>query len=412
MKITSIKSLGIQETYSPEMKSEQHNYILDSGAVHKNSHGVSYCLITLKCLWLKAHFAPEYWACVMSGCHPDKIPRYMSVSRSEGWTPTDITYSGKYKPKIKANCIRFGTLNINSLTKKYTVTGDVVNQGLIGVKGIGKKAASIFEGEGNYNSLDQFVCPNKNETDAPRKNKAVLERLIKLGAFSHLPDHNNSQALWMYYLYHYSSDSNIKKDIAGLAIKKEGWNDKTIAEERNRQEAEYKKLYPKRNKIPSKISKWKPSTPNITLRLINKLFPKDFTLAQKLQFQKDYLGFYLDSPMDLFETRGNSTIREAKEFGLENREVMIEAMITAIDLATTKPKVGQSVGSQYAKLTITDGIQSTLIFVWKSELERLNPDVLQAGVGIRVRVNYDSMRNTFSMCRNTTIRALRLKDAN
>lgn len=410
MKITAIKSIGYQQTFSPEMQSKQHNYVAQSRAVHRNSHSVAYCLMAFRCLWLKAHFAPEFWACVMSGCHPDKIPRYMSVARSEGWTPTDITYSGRI-PKVKAAGLKFGTLNINSLTASFTATDDTINQGIIGVKGIGEKAAAIFEGEGCYNHIDAFVAPVNNNDN--RKNKAVLERLIKLKVFEELPKHGNSKALWMYYQYAYTSDDNFRRELKPRVLEALGWNDKTIEEERKRQISAYKSLYPKRNKIPAKITNWAPKIDKttVTLDLMLKLFPKDFSLAEKLQFQKDYFGFYIDSPLDLFEIRGNCTIQEAKELGLEQREVMLEAMITSVDYSTTKPREGQTTGTTYAKITVTDGIQTTMIFVWKSELDNIDPNVLAPGIGVRIRVNFDRMRNTFSLCRGTTIRTLRLKDA-
>jgi len=411
MKIISIKSLGIQQTYSPEMRSSQHNYVTyQSSAIHKNSHAVAYCLMALRCLWLKAHFAPEFWACVMSGCHPDKIPRFMSVSRSEGWVPTEITYSGKNIPKTRANGVKFGTLNINSLTANYTVTGDIINQGMIGVSGIGDKAAEIFEGEGKYDSIDEFVHSD-SEGKNNRKNKAALERLIKLGVFEHLPKHENSKALWMYYQYKHTSDDGFRKNIKADILQLQGWNDKTIAAEIARQITAYKSLYPKRNKIPSKIQNWKPTVSDVTLDTMLKLFPNDYTLAEKLQFQKEYLGFYLDSPLELFETRGNCTIQDAKELGLEIREVMLEVMITKCETGTTRPRDGQTTGSTFAKITVTDGIQTSLLFIWKSELDNIDPKMLQHGVGIRARVNFDKMRNTFSLCRGTTLRSLRLKNA-
>jgi DNA polymerase III alpha subunit len=410
MKIISAISLGYQQTYSPEMESKQHNYIARSKAIHRNSHAVAYCLMAFRCLWLKAHFAPEFWASVMSGCHPDKIPRYMSVARSEGWHPTDITYSGTKIPATRASGVKFGTLNINDLTASFTTSGDVINQGMIGVNGIGEKAAEIFEGSGNYNSIDEFVAPQKGEDN--RKNKATLERLIKLGAFEHLPNHGNSKALWMYYQYNYTSDTNFRKELNSKILEHQGWNDKTIAQEVNRQIAAYKSLYPKRNKIPNKITNWKPKVDRVSLDIMRQLFPVDYTLSEKLKFQKEFFGFYLDSPLELFEVRGNCSIQEAKELGLEIREVMLEAMITAVDMGTTRPKEGQQTGSPFARVTLTDGIQSTVVFIWKNELDAIDPSVLSPGVGVRIRVNFDRMRNTFSLCRGTTIRTLRLKDAN
>lgn len=367
------------------------------------SHGVAYCLMAFRCLWLKAHFAPEWWAAVMSDCHPDKLVRYMSVARAEDWKPTDITYSGKFKPEKKASGVKFGTININNLTVKYTVTGDVVNQGLIGIKKVGEKAAEIFAGKGNWQDIDEFVI------DDNRKNKVVLERFIKLGAFSGLPNHTNSFALWQWYQYKYCSGmTQFKADIKAQLLKAEGWNDKTIQEERQRQISEYKKAYPNRRKIPPKFNNWMPK-PNDSRQNVMALFPTDFTSAQKLEFQKEFLGYYLDSPLELFNIKGGRTIKDAKINALQGEPSQIEVMILAVEMATTKPKDNRG-GTQYAKVTVTDGIQRTIIFIWGDELGRQDPNNLQIGTGIRMTVNYDKMRGTFSMCRKTNIIRLSLKD--
>ena len=409
MKITSIRSLGIQQTYSPEMKSKQHNYITQhSNAVHKNSHSVSYCLMALRCLWLKAHFAPEFWAAVMSDCHPDKLVRYMSVARAEDWRPTEITYSGKFRPDKKATGVKFGTININNLTANYTVTGDTVNQGLIGIKGIGDKAAEMFAGKGEWESIDQFISPSGDDNE-DRKNKRVLERFIKLGAFSHLPGHENSYALWQYYQYRYCSGvTALKNDIKGKLLEKEGWNDKTINEERQRQISEYKKVYPGRKKLPAKFNNWVPK-PADTRDRIMALYNDDFSQAEKLGFQKEFLGYYLDSPLELFDLRGGCTIKEAKVNGLDGDEVTLEIMITGLEFAETKPKNGRA-GSQYAKLTVTDGIQRAMIFMWGGELARQDENNLVEGTGVRMRVRFDKQRSTFSMVSGTNLVRLRTRE--
>lgn len=368
------------------------------------SHSVSYCLVAYRCLWLKAHFAPEFWAAVMSDCHPDKLVRYMSVARAEDWKPTDITYSGKYHPKHKANGVTFGTLNISNLTVNYTVTGDIVNQGLIGIKKVGEKAAEIFEGKGEYKDIDEFVASSEG-----RKNKVVLERFIKLGAFSHLSGHSNSLALWQYYQYKYcSGNTEFKKDIKEKLLAKAGWTPKTIQDERNRQISEYKKLYPSRRKIPDKFHNWYPK-PVDDRENVMALFINDFTQAEKLEFQKEFLGYYLDSPLDLFEVRGGCTIKAAKEEGVDGEEVYLEVMVVDIAFAITKGKNGNQ-GTQYAKLFVTDGIQRSMIFIWNNELARQDAENLIAGAGIRVRVQFDKQRGTFSMCRGTNLIRLRLKD--
>lgn len=364
------------------------------------SHSVAYCLMAYRCLWLKAHFAPEFWAAVMSDCHPDKLVRYMSVARAEDWKPTDITYSGRYKPEKWSDGVKFGTININNLTVNYTVTGDVVNQGMIGIKKLGEKAAETFEGKGSYLTLDEFV----NSADGKR-NKTVLERFIKLGAFNEFTGHENSKALWMWYQYEYcSGNTAMKKDIRQRLLEKEGWDEKTVLAERLRQSTEFKKAYPKK-KVPPKILNWQPK-PNVTRERVMALFEEDFTQAEKLEFQKEFLGYYLDSPLELFSLKGGCTIKHAKILGEEEKEVGLEVMILSATMASTKPKEGREV-SQYLKLMVTDGIQQATVFVWANELARQDPTIFESGVGVRLRVSYDKVRNCFTLCRNTNLVRLR-----
>lgn len=363
------------------------------------SHGVSYCLVAHRCLWLKAHFAPEWWAAVMSDCHPDKLVRYMGVARAEAWSPTDITRCGKLKlPDSDTIGVEFGTLNINNLTTDFTVTGNTVNQGIIGVKGIGEKAALAFQGKGNYKSLDEFV------NSAPgRQSKTVLERFIKLNSFKSLPNHDNAQALWMWYQYKYcksGSAPKTRREINQLLLEQEGWTEAAIKDEIDRQAAEFKRQFPKRKKIPPKITNWKPK-PIATFDRISALYKEDFTMPQKLEFQKQYLGYWIDSPLDEYKCTGDCTIAKAKE--KSNHDTVIEGIIVDVQSAKTKTN------KDYLKVYITDGIQKTLVFIWDSELRHQDLDIIQDGTGVAMPVTYDEKRGTFTLTRHECVRRLMLK---
>jgi DNA polymerase III alpha subunit len=399
MRITSIRSLGLRQTYSPEMASPEHNYITASStAVHRNSHAVSYCLVALKCLWLKAHFAPEFWASVMSDCHPDKLVRYMGVARAEEWIPTDITYCGKFKGSDpKPSSVKFSVVNIEHMTVDFTVTGDVVNQGLIGIKGLGEKAARLFEGRGKYNTIDDFVTSADG-----RQTKTVLERFIKLGAFRHLPGHQNANAIWQWYQYKYCKSgkamTELRKSIKQRLLDNQNWNNKTINEERNRQIAEWKRQFPKRHKIPDKFKNWVPK-PDDSREKVVALFPDDFPTEQKLEFQKQFLGYWIDSPLDVYKCSGLN-IAKAKEFGQDN-EVKLEGIIVEANDATTKT------GSKYLRILITDGIQTTLVFMWKNELAHQDREIIKPGRAVSVFVEYDPKRSTFTVARGETVSILK-----
>lgn len=369
VKIQSVRYVGNQQTYNIRMRSRQHNYLTspDVGQpVHKNSHSCAYILVAYWCAWLKTHFAPEWWAAVMSGCHSDRIPKYMNTARLEG--------------------VKFGLIRAESLTRKFSVSPDLeVTPGLTSIKGIGKKAADKLEGKHDYKDIDHFVEING-------KAKNVMEPLIKLGAFLRL--HKNTKATWMWYQYKYCTGkpiTKLKAEIRGMLLA--DWTDEKIEEERRRQAEEYKKLYPNRKKIPKKIANWKPKADD-SRENIMALFEEDFDLKDRLEFEKQYLGYYWHSPLDLYETRGGETIINAKksENGVSHIECVIEKLIKA------KTRTGSAMG----RLKVTDGLSDCTIILWSKQLEVLKP-YLKEDLGIRVEVSYDPARNTFTLARSTTV---------
>lgn len=378
------------------------------------SHCVSYILVALRALYLKSNFAPEFWATIMSDCHPDKLVKFMGIARAEGWTPTEVTRLGTVPIPDDISTVAFDTLNVNNLTVNFTADGNSVNQGLIGIKGIGENAADQFAGELQFTDIDDFI------EKKGQKSKTVLERLIKLGAFNNVPGHENSYALWQYYQYRYCSGKDItqlRKEIRQMLLERDGWNDQTIKMEIERQTEEYFRVYPNRKKLPTKISNWKPK-PNDTRENIMALFAdKKFSLREILEFEKEYLGYYVHSPLDLYNINGHYTIDNARAGG----DAPLEAIITQCEIATTKA------GKDYARIIISDGIQDALVLMWNTELQMqqkyhdsISPtkseslqEVFQqlVGTGVQMYVQYDPTRKIFTICRNELILKLGPKDA-
>ena len=359
------------------------------------SHAVSYCLVAHRCLWLKAHFAPEFWAAVMSDCHPLKLVRYMGVARSEDWEPTDITYCGDYKPETRSRGVKFDTINIENLTTSFTVTGDVVNQGLIGIKGLGEAAAKIWKGQRKFVGIDDLVKDRG-------KDKMIFERFIKLGSFRQFKGYENAQATWEYYRYKYCSGKDItqlRKEIKAKLLIADGWTEEDIKEERERQIKDYFEVFPNRRKVPSKMENWKPK-PDDTPEKVMALFEKDFKLDEMLEYEKAYLGYYLHSPLDLYDTTGGCTIEDAKVAFVKKGEARLEGVIVDFQIAESKK------GNPYGRVILSDGVQNTLVLVFGRQLLIQDQDILKPGVGVQLYVEYDQMRNTFSLIRGEVIMKL------
>lgn len=357
------------------------------------SHSVSYCLVAYHCLWLKAHFPDEWASAVMSWCNQDKLVRYMNSSRAEKvqFMPMDIF----------GLTIRFQAIPERPRKDHLDVVDGYVVPGLISLKGVGPKMAEqyVAVGRREYDSMDQFIEVNG-------KQKVLFERLIKLGSFKELPDHANSRALWIYYQCKHGTgkdiqisdkESTTKLDIQNALLEKDGWNDETVQEERDRQIAEYRQLYPKRKKIPKKIENWLPK-PEITYAAMCEMFPEDYTLRELLKFEEDFLGYHLHSPLDQFKRGENKTIEDAKKTG------SLECMVTNAFHGRTQNN------NPMCRLTVTDGIQSAVLILWSDNLAMTDKEMLKRGSGFRTVVEFDEKRNNFTIRSGFQLIGLERKD--
>lgn len=329
------------------------------------SHAVSYIMSAFLTAWLKIHFPPEWWASVMSACDPDKRKKYMNVARSEG--------------------VQFGAIDIENLSLGFTVNPHtlMVTPGLTSIKGIGEGTVGKVRMAGKYTNIDNFVEVNG-------KNKTVLQRLILLGAFTKY--HQNIKATWMWYQYKYCGDaSELKKDIRQQLLVE--WTDEKVKNEVIRQSDEFKALHPKR-KVPAKILNWKPK-PDDTRERVMALYPDDYILKERLQFEKEYLGYYWHSPMDLYRSVPGGTVKNAKT----GESAVVCGVVEKLWVGKTKND------NPYGRVTISDGLSTATIVIWSDDLEE-SQEFLRDGVGIKAYVSYDNERDSFSLQKGTSITRL------
>lgn len=371
------------------------------------SHATAYTILAYRCLWLKTYFPSEWWAAVLSDCKKDKLVQFIGTARCEG--------------------MKFGTLSINRLAKHFTVKHNKILLGLTSVNGIGDSAAdkllTTIEGM-MFNSFDEVV-------DVVGPNRTIFERLIKLGAFDEL--YPNRKALWKYYLYKVGSGKDInefKRRVNACYL----WPSKEIFAERQRQTNEYKKQYPKRKKIPKKIMEWLPSNAwptksseydpereltkdeakmakkiKLTFDQFVQFFPEDFSLIEILDFEKEYLGYYWNSPLEVFENKDGTSVADArasslaKQAGEHRKRVFMEAVID--EVVTNKTKSG----NEYLVLYVTDGIERVRVNVWGNEIFLTDDELFEPGTGIRMCVKWSDQYRSFSVERGQGITALPLK---
>lgn len=335
------------------------------------SHSTSYIMVAFISAWMKVHFPPEWWGSVMSSCHHEKLVKYMNIARSED--------------------VQFGTINVENISLNFTVEPGTlrVTPGLTSIKGIGEGTAGNLQETarafgGSYTDIDHFVSING-------KNKTILQRLILLGAFKRY--HSNIKATWMWYQYKYCSDTtDLKKEIRGKLLA--DWTEEKIVAERERQVEEFRKAWPKRKKIPAKILNWQPK-PKDSRENVMALYPEDYNLKERLQFEKEYLGYYWHSPMDQYHRDPSMSIRAVKEAGGGAMQAVIE-----------KAWYGKTKrDSSFARLTVSDGLGTANVILWSEELA-MSKHMIADNVGVKLYVDYDKERDSFTLRRRTVLSRL------
>ena len=169
---------GALKNNHPKDKAE---YIFDlmakfAGYGFNKSHSAAYALISYQTAYLKAHYAPQFMAALLS-CdmsNTDKVVLYIN--------------------ECKEHEIEVLPPDINESVADFAVINDRIRFGLAGVKNVGGAAHDSIVDErkksGNYKSLSDFC----NRVDSRRVNSRVIESLIKSGSFDSL-GHKRSQYL-------------------------------------------------------------------------------------------------------------------------------------------------------------------------------------------------------------------------
>lgn len=341
------------------------------------SHATAYIIIAQRCLYLKAYYPAEWWAAVMSDCDNTKLAKYMGYAKAEG--------------------VKFGSLDCDRVSMKFSVTGEVVSPGLTSVKNMdGKMAEEMTKQNNTYTDIDDFVAKMG-------KSKIVCERLIKLGAFD--KKHQNRKAAWIWYQYEYGSDDEAK-EMRKLIKCTYAWPLAAIETERQRQAKEFFLQYPKRKKLPPKIAKWLPKAPwpkaekklldafdeggyelakkiTLTRDQVMALVPDDFCLEELLKFEREYLGYTCHSPMDLYVHDTEATIASARETGV------LEAYIEKFSL--------RKKNTEFGELIVTDGIENARVMVWGDDLLANGDEIFKEGRGIRMRVAWKEKYKSFNL---------------
>lgn len=314
VKIISRKSLGTQPVYDIGVE-QDHNFILNSGLVASNcfnkSHSMAYAYVTYETAYLKANYPVEYMAALLSANSgdTDKIQKYIeSCQKSLGIKviPPDINLSGM----------------------DFTPSDNSIIFGLSAIKNVGEGAIehllAVRREGGEFKSYPD-LCDRIN---LQLVNSRALESLIKCGALDKL-NPNRKQAI-----------DHLDKLITWAQSKAK---DRAVG-----QQSIFDLLGGSTNTINTHEDAPKPAK------------IEDFTVQEKLQFEKELLGFYvsehpLKSILESIFVEERVTLAELTN---KKSKVKVVVVITAIKLHTTKK------GDRMAFLQIEDltGQMEAIVF--------------------------------------------------
>lgn len=237
---------SIENNYSKE-KAEEIFDLIDkfAGYGFNKSHSVSYAMISYWTAYLKVNY-PQYY--------------YAAVLTSEIMEVDDVAY---YFNDAREHNIKIYPPNVNKPSTNFEVKGDGIIFSLAAIKNIGvnlaEKICIDLKENGKYTSLDDFVMRNKKNG----LNKRSLEALILSGALDEIKGNRKEKFL--------SVDKVLDYCIKKIKL----------------DEIQQMNLFGGAKRV---------------IDSFNLEITEDYSSDEKLEKEKEFLGFYLSShPLDKYE---------------------------------------------------------------------------------------------------------------
>jgi len=284
------------------------------------SHSTCYALIAFQTGYLKAHFAAEYMAAVLSRNFSDikKITTFMDETRRMG-----IEVLGP---------------DVNESDVKFTVNRDGnIRFGLGAIKGVGESAVMQLIGERENNGLYESIFDLVERVNLNTLNKKNLEAMAVAGAFDCFTEITRAQ--------YFSLDSKGFSFIESLM--RYGNNAKAVKNSSQQtlfgEAGGFDIIKPE----PSECPEW----------------PK----LEKLNREKEVIGIYLSShPLNDFRLEIN-TFTTATLADLQNMKEWLDRDVTVAGMVTeTKNGIGRN-GKPYGSFTLQDYSDSFRFMMFDKE---------------------------------------------
>jgi len=217
-----------------------------AGYGFNKSHSAAYAVLSYQTGYLKANYPVQFMAAMLSSelGNSEKVSHFVAECEAMG-----LTVLGP---------------DVNESREMFTPVGAKIRFGLAGIKGVGEQAAQKIieerEANGPFRDFADFIA----RVDARALNKRVLEHLIKTGAFDFSGEARGD-------LF-----TRIDAALAGAAAH---------ARDKAAGQHSFMDMLAEGPTpvLPSKIENPKSKVASVT----------DFTSAERLQFEKELLGFYV-----------------------------------------------------------------------------------------------------------------------
>jgi len=339
----------------PEKKANAIFDLLEkfAGYGFNKSHSAAYGLISYHTAYLKAHYAVEFMAGLLSNeiNNTEKISVFVGECKRTGISilPPDINKSGlKFIPEFAATGVddpgRAATEQCYAITDR---SYNAIRYGLAAIKHVGTSAmeAAIWEREqrGDFRSLEDFC----GRLDSRVANRKMLESLIKAGAFDFLG--RDRAELFACIDQSLSASAAAQRDrVAGQVSLFDEADAPTTSRKRP-------------------ITRW--------------------SEHEKLSYEKELLGFYvsghpLDAYVDLFATKNYRTIASLSD--LEDRaSFKIAGALVQIDKKFTRRE-----GKAFAVVWVEDLTGTVEVVLW-NEIYMKVADALALGRVVEIRGTLD-----------------------
>ena len=223
-----------------------------AGYGFNKSHSAAYAVLSYQTGYLKANYPVQFMAAMLTSelGNSEKVAHFIAECEAMG-----LQVLGP---------------DVNESRADFTPVGDKIRFGLAGIKGVGEQAAQKIIEEREANGPFKDFADFTSRVDARALNKRVLEHLVKTGAF----DFSGAARKPLFD----SIDAAIAGAAAHARDKAAGQNTflDMLAEEK-----------------PKKNGAGAPSPRNGNGSTAHTTTATDFTSAERLQFEKELLGFYV-----------------------------------------------------------------------------------------------------------------------